>query len=122
MVKCQNPDCQKEIAEDKKYCNEYCLRKHLELRKKSQQIVHANEDVAEAIDSKPIFNNGFTNDLRDGAFQNGIKWRKGKLEAIYKARKAGLTDEQILRELRISGITFHKATELMKESEELFGR
>jgi hypothetical protein len=66
--------------------------------------------------------NGFTEDLRDGAFQKGIMWRRNKLEAIFKARRAGVSDEQILRELMIGGITRQKARELMKDSEELFGR
>jgi len=66
--------------------------------------------------------NGFTDDLRDGAFQKGILWRKNKLEAIYKARQTGVSDEQILKELMIGGITRQKARELMRDSEELFGR
>jgi hypothetical protein len=33
MTKCQNPECQKEIVEGKKYCNETCLRRHLKLKR-----------------------------------------------------------------------------------------
>jgi hypothetical protein len=104
--KCKN--CSKPIGDNLSFCSKECV-KQFEEKQKQPAIVVAS-------------NNGFTNDLRDGAFQNGIKWRKGKLEAIHKARQAELTDEQILRELRISGITCHKAIELMTESEELFGR
>ena len=77
---------------------------------------------AKFIEEEKQAKNGFTDDLRDGAFQRGIMWRKNKLAAIHKARQAGVSDEQILRELRIGGITVQKARELMKDSEELFGR
>jgi hypothetical protein len=33
MTKCQNPECQKEVAEGKKYCDETCLRRHRELER-----------------------------------------------------------------------------------------
>jgi hypothetical protein len=66
--------------------------------------------------------NRFAEDLRDGAFQRGIKWRQDKLKAIFNARQASVSDQDILRELRIGGITAQKARELMKDSEELFGR
>jgi hypothetical protein len=100
MPTCGNPECRKELLEGQNYCNEDCVRKASELRQKS-------------ID-------GFKDDLRDGAFQRGIMWRKNKLQTIYKARRAGVSDEQILRELRIGGITIQKARELMKDEEELF--
>jgi hypothetical protein len=64
----------------------------------------------------------FSNELRDGAYQRGCTFRAGKLSAIMKARQAGISDDQILRELRIGGLTIQKARELMKDSEELLGR
>jgi hypothetical protein len=64
----------------------------------------------------------YADELLDGAFQKGIHWRKNKLETIFKVRKAGVSDEQILRQLRIGGITIQKARELMRDSEELLGR
>ena len=33
MKKCMNPECRKEIPEEKKYCNETCLKRHLQLKK-----------------------------------------------------------------------------------------
>jgi hypothetical protein len=33
MPICQNPECQKEVAEGKKYCDETCLKRHLQLKK-----------------------------------------------------------------------------------------
>ena len=66
--------------------------------------------------------NTFADELKDGAFQKGIHWRKNKIEVIYKARKAGVSDQEILRQLRLGGITIQKARELMRDSEELYGR
>ena len=120
--RCNNPECNKEIPKDKKYCNEDCLKRHLELKKHSKQVTDANKDVIDTSNNSTIIYNGFMNALKDQSFQSGIKWREGKLKAILKARQNGLTDLQILKELRISGITSHKAIELMSESEELLGR
>jgi hypothetical protein len=102
MPTCMNPECNKEAPKGKKYCGEECLKKALELRR------HEGDKL--------------TGDLRDGAFQRGITWRKTKLNAIYQARQAKEPEEQILRELRIGGITVQKARELMRDSEELFGK
>ena len=33
--KCKNPECQKEISEEKIYCNEECLKRFLELKKEA---------------------------------------------------------------------------------------
>jgi hypothetical protein len=33
MPTCQNPECQKEVSEGKKYCGETCFKRHLELKK-----------------------------------------------------------------------------------------
>src|SRR3990170_68844 len=30
---CKNPECKKEISDDKTYCNEECLKRYLELKK-----------------------------------------------------------------------------------------
>lgn len=86
------------------------------------KFAKACPDSAKILEQDKQNKNGFTDDLRDGAFQKGINWRKTKLEAIHKARQAGISDNQIDRELRIGGITKQKARELMKDSEELLGR
>ena len=31
--KCQNPECGKKVPKQKKYCDENCLRRHIELKK-----------------------------------------------------------------------------------------
>jgi hypothetical protein len=33
MPKCQNPECGKDVSEGKKYCDETCIKRHLELKK-----------------------------------------------------------------------------------------
>jgi len=37
MHRCKNPECGKEISEDKAYCNEECLRQAIKLRKRVQK-------------------------------------------------------------------------------------
>lgn len=45
MKKCQNPECWKEIPEDKKYCNQECLKKALELKRHGK---HEKTDLADS--------------------------------------------------------------------------
>ena len=45
MPLCENPECQKEVPEDHTYCDENCLRRHLELKKLSRSEMNlAHED------------------------------------------------------------------------------
>jgi hypothetical protein len=37
MNKCKNPECGKAIADNKNYCNEDCLRRHLEIKKEAKK-------------------------------------------------------------------------------------
>jgi hypothetical protein len=108
---CKN--CGKEIPDFLDFCKT-CAEKHFnpQLEEESQKI------VSQTNGEKTVF----SDELRDGGFQKGLNWRKNKLEAISRARKAGIIDEQILRELRLGGITIQKARELMRDSEELLGR
>jgi hypothetical protein len=105
--------CGKQIPDGLDSCRN-CAEKHLNPQPKveSQTLVKQKEE-------ERIL---FADELLDGAFQRGIHWRKNKLETIYKARKASVSDEQILRLLRIGGITIQKSRELMRDSEELLGR
>lgn len=98
------------------FCSKDCIEKY-----KQSQEEHSKAHIEY---SKETSNkeNPFTEGLRDGAFQKGIHWRRCKLEAIFKTRNSGVSDEQILRQLRIGGITIQKARELMRDSEELLGR
>jgi hypothetical protein len=72
------------------FCSKDCLEKYKE---------HQEEKRIEAPNKIALKDNPLSDDLKDGAFQKGIHWRKNKLEAIYRSRKAGISDEQILREL-----------------------
>jgi ribosome-binding protein aMBF1 (putative translation factor) len=107
--------CGKEIPDFLDTCNE-CAEKHF--MQKTNEGLNSQEKPTNSTTEK----NSFSDELRDGGFQKGLNWRKNKLEAIYRARKAGMSDEQILKELRLGGITIQKARELMRESEELLGR
>jgi hypothetical protein len=91
-----------------------CAEKHLNppLQTEAPQPSNKTEEAKAVL----------SDELRDGGFQKGLNWRKNKINAIYHARKAGASDEQILRELRLGGITIQKARELMRDSEDLLGR
>ena len=91
-------------------------------RERDDKFRQACPKSAEIIDQEEAVKNEYTDELRDGAFQKGLIWRKNKLATIHKARKSGVSESDILRELRIGGITIQKARELMRESDELYGR
>ena len=35
-MKCQNPECSKQVSEGKKYCNQNCLERHLEIKREEK--------------------------------------------------------------------------------------
>ncbi len=105
--------CGKKIPVGLDYCRN-CAEKQLS----PQPEIETQNAVNQKGEEKILF----ADELLDGAFQRGIHWRKNKLETVYKARKAGVSDEQILRQLKIGGITIQKSRELMRDSEELLGR
>lgn len=43
--KCQNPECQKEIPEGKKYCNQQCLERHLQIKKEFKKKLYIEFDA-----------------------------------------------------------------------------
>lgn len=51
MSRCGNPECQKEIPDNKKYCNEQCLTRHIELKKENLSIPSRSNTCR-----APIFN------------------------------------------------------------------
>jgi hypothetical protein len=111
--------CGSDVPDSVDYCNT-CAEEHK--AEKEENFVKACPESAKTLEQEKQCMNGFREDLRDGAFQKGIMWRKNKLQAIHDARQAGATDAEILKELRIGGITIQKARELMRDSEELLGR
>lgn len=45
MNNCKNPDCNKPIFDTLNYCNQECLKRHIELKKQAKQIPEANKDI-----------------------------------------------------------------------------
>ena len=45
MNNCRNPECNKEIFETLNYCNENCLRKHLELKRQAKEVTKTNREI-----------------------------------------------------------------------------
>lgn len=115
MGKCKK--CGSDAPDSADYCNT-CAEEH----KTEKDFAKACPESAKILEQEKQCLNGFRDDLRDGAFQKGIMWRKNKLQAIHYARLAGVIDAEILKEPRIGGITAQKARELMRDSEELLGR
>jgi hypothetical protein len=104
--------CGKRVPSGIDFCRS-CAEKHLSPKPEGE-----SKPVTEKNGDKILF----SDELQDGAFQRGIHWRKNKIGTVFKARQAGVSDEMILRELRLGGITIQKARELMRDSEELLGR
>jgi hypothetical protein len=101
------------------FCSKECTEEYKKnLGEQKEPRVELSK-IPEGAKQKETF---FNDDLRDGAFQKGIHWRKNKIEVIFKARTARVPDNEILRQLRLGGITIQKARELMRDSDELLGR
>ena len=45
--KCINPDCQKELPENKHYCNEECLRKSIDIKKANKKEELTDIDISQ---------------------------------------------------------------------------
>ena len=118
MNNCKN--CGKEIPQGIDYCRD-CAEKHSK-GNSEKSFAKACPESAKIIEQEKQNVKSYMEDLRDGGFQKGCKYREAKLKAIFQARQEGLLDEKILRELRLGGLTTQKARELMKDSEELLGR
>ena len=101
------------------FCSKDCMEKYKQEREENKK---SDLEPAKNLQHSEHKENAFADELKDGAFQKGIHWRKNKIEVIYKARKAKVPDQEILRQLRLGGITIQKSRELMRDSEELYGR
>ena len=57
MNKCKNPECQKEIPDNLNYCNEACLKRHIEIKKLNKkeekktpiQLIQFNDETINEI-------------------------------------------------------------------------
>ena len=45
MPICKNPECEKEIPKNMNYCDEQCIRRHIEIKKQEKEITKTNTDV-----------------------------------------------------------------------------
>ncbi|HML02114.1 MAG TPA: hypothetical protein VK487_01940, partial [Candidatus Bathyarchaeia archaeon] len=59
--------------------------------------------------------------LHSTAFQKGLLWRQEKIEAIAYVRKKGMSEQEIFKELKISGLTTPTANALIEDSRYLDG-
>lgn len=101
--KCQNPECGREIPEEKNYCGDECLRRHIEIKK-------------EAKSNNPILDSELRTKLSNTAWQRGLSWRAEKLEAIAEARRRGISEEEIFKQLKKAGLIDQTVKTLMKDA------
>jgi hypothetical protein len=111
--------CGKEIPDGLEHCRD-CTERHFQINS-GKEFAKGFPESAKILEQEKQNLNTYADELRDGAFQKGLIWRRNKLLAIHKARQNGISEKDILRELRIGGITIQKARELMRESAELLG-
>ena len=112
MRKCRNPECGKEIPDNLAYCNEACLRRHMEIKKEAKKL--------EKSDDSPTVEKSIEEILKDPVYQRGAGYRAEKLRAIWKARQQGVADEQIRKLLLRGGLTKQTASVMMQDSREAY--
>ena len=49
MPYCRNPECGKEIPEGKNYCNQECLKRHLELKNEAKKATVVFDETIEVV-------------------------------------------------------------------------
>jgi len=54
--------------------------------------------------------------LRDTAWQRGLTWRNQLINAIAEARRLGVSDEEIFRQLKIAGLIDATAKAIMRDA------
>lgn len=107
MNKCQNPECGKEIPDNLEYCNEACLRRHIEIKKETKTSVNSNNpELDPQLEAK----------LTNTQWQRGLGWRKEKVEAVADARRRGIKEKCIFKYLKRSGLTDQTARKIMDDA------
>lgn len=64
MNKCKNPECQKGIPDNLNYCNEDCLRRHIEIKREAKtkpQIAESHRNRNSKNNTEPTVNTGTEN-------------------------------------------------------------
>ncbi len=115
MNTCKNPECRKEIPDNLAYCNEACLRRHMEIKKEEKSA-----KTLEKSDDPPKVEKSIEEILKDPVYQRGAGYRAEKLKAIWKARQQGVADEQIRKLLLRGGLTKQTASVMMQDSREAY--
>jgi hypothetical protein len=54
--------------------------------------------------------------LNDAGFQRGLAWRSEKVKAVALARKRGIPDKEIFRQLKIAGLMDTTAKKIMQDA------
>lgn len=99
MNECLNPECQKEIPENKKYCDEECLRKHLEIKKQNKKVLHSEtkkeKRKAESIQLRFIDNTREgINEIKEICNIFGLKHSDGNIVGAHNATILGYLRQQ----------------------------
>lgn len=64
----------------------------------------------------PILDAKLRDMLNDSGFQRGLGWRGEKLKAVALARKKGIPDTEIFRQLKIAGLMDTTAKKIMQDA------
>lgn len=108
---CQNPECNKEIPEGKNCCDEQCLRRHLEIKKEAKSTKATYEQQ-----SNPALDVELRSKLNNTAWQRGLSWRTEKIEAIAEARRRGIDEKEIFKQLKRAGLIDQTVKALMNDA------
>ena len=111
MNKCRNPECNKEIPDNLNYCNEQCLRRHLEIKKeqipqnplrgKQPKQKPITEEFKKALpeSTEQLQNLKNNENNRVGLlFGSGGQRRESNIMAIKKAILTGISERTIIEE------------------------
>ena len=93
-----------------------------EQKGKEAKFLKACPESSKILQSTPK-NNGLSlrTKLSNPHFQRGLTWRGEKLEAIQRARTEGQTEEWILKNLMLGGVTRPTALKMMEDSKFIYG-
>ena len=65
---------------------------------------------------KPKIDSELRSKLNNSGFQRGLTWRTEKIQAVAEARHKGISEKEIFRELKRSGLTDSTANTIMKDA------
>jgi hypothetical protein len=90
MNKCQNPECGKELPEGKKYCNQECLKRAIELRKRGK---HEVPEVADTSIEKVLKHMG----IDKANFTKNVAYRHWELFLKFVRDNSGCSWDEFIR-------------------------